>query len=485
MLRVNWSCVCSPNYFMRPLEILLLFITSLLLILTIFRPDLPHKFFLGAAAVLIIFLLSHLIIEGYRWQMAPIYFTAIGMTMAAILLLTTQQPFSFSLITRGALALAGLAALFLGLFFGTVLPITKLPAPTGPYKVGTTTFLLEDKDREELYSTDPNDRREFMVQLWYPIDPDFSAEKSQYVGNLDIVGPALADRLDLPRFLLGHLNLIKTNSLINAPLTLEGEQFPLILFSHGVMGIRMQNTFMMEELASNGYIVASPDHTYDAVFTVMPDERVIFHDAQALFPKDESRVTSGRRLIEVRKDDLSSIIDEMDRLNLDASSIFFNRIGLNKIGLAGHSAGGGTVLSSCLQEEFCDVVIALDSWVEPIIEDELSNQLIVPALYMNSAEWLGIDNREGGLALAFGASAPGIIVTIEGANHNDFTDIPLLSPMARFLGLAGTINSQKVHRIINDYSIAFLDHFLRGEAGTLDDLSLPKYPEAFVEFHEP
>jgi hypothetical protein len=278
--------------------------------------------------------------------------------------------------------------------------------------VGTTSFLLKDEDREEFYSKDLNDRREFMVQLWYPIDPDYSAEKSQYVGNLDIAGPALADFLNLPRFLLGHLNLIKTNSIINAPITVEGDQFPLILFSHGLMGIRMQNTFMMEELASNGFIVASPDHTYDAVFTVLSDERVIFHDAQAIFPKDESRIASGSRLVEVRQDDLSSIIDEMVRLNLEPSSIFFNRIRLNKIGLAGHSTGAGTVLSTCLQEGFCDVVIALDSWVEPIIKDEPSDQLKVPALYMNTPEWLGIDNREGGLALAFGAAAPGIIVTI-------------------------------------------------------------------------
>ena len=470
---------------MRPLEILLIFITSLLLILIIFRPNLAHQYLLGSAAVLIIFLFGHLIIEGYRWQIVPIYFTAIGMTMAAILLLTTQKPFSYNLITKGALALIGLAALSIGLFLGTVLPITKLPAPTGPYRVGTISFLLKDENREELYSSDLNDRREFIVQLWYPVDPDYSAEKSQYIENLDIAGPALADRLNLPRFLLGHLNLIRTNALINAPVTLDEDQFPLILFSHGLMGIRMQNTFMMEELASNGFIVASPDHTYDAVFTVMPDDRVIFHDAQAIFPEDESRVTSARRLVEVRQDDLASIIDEMVRLNLEPSSIFFNRIGLHKIGLTGHSTGGGTVLSTCLQEEFCDVVIALDSWVEPIIEDELSDQIKVPALYMNSAEWLGIDNREGGLALAFGADAPGLIVTIEGANHIDFTDIPLLSPMARFLGLAGTINSHKAHMIINDYSIAFLDHFLKGESDTLEDLSLPDYAEAIVEIHEP
>ena len=35
---------------------------------------------------------------------------------------------------------------------------------------------------------------------------------------------------------------IKTNSIINAPLIQQNELFPLIIFSHGLGGMRMQNT---------------------------------------------------------------------------------------------------------------------------------------------------------------------------------------------------------------------------------------------------
>ena len=247
----------------------------------------------------------------------------------------------------------------------------------------------------------------------------------------------------------------------------------------------MQNTFMMEELASNGYVVASPDHTYDAALTVMTDGRVIFHDEDAIFPKDKSRSDSNRRLVDIRQEDLLSIIDQFEIMNDEGDSRFANRFDLNKIGFTGHSAGGGTVLAACVEDARCDAAIALDSWVQPILGDQPINKIDIPVLYLNSPEWLGQENKEGGKGLALGASAPSVMVTIQGAGHNDFTDIPLLSPLARLLGLAGTIDTQIAHQLINEYSLAFLEHILRAETNTLDDLSLPFHQEATVETYQP
>ena len=58
----------------------------------------------------------------------------------------------------------------------------------------------------------------------------------------------------------------------------------MLLFSHGFSGLRMQNTAQFEELASHGYVVASVDHTYDSVITIMPDSRAILHHAQTVMP---------------------------------------------------------------------------------------------------------------------------------------------------------------------------------------------------------
>lgn len=41
---------------------------------------------------------------------------------------------------------------------------------------------------------------------------------------------------------------------------------PVLVFSHGYGGLRWQSAFFTEHLASHGYIVAAPDHTYNTTF---------------------------------------------------------------------------------------------------------------------------------------------------------------------------------------------------------------------------
>ena len=46
-----------------------------------------------------------------------------------------------------------------------------LPAPTGRYQVGRVSFELVDPARVEIYSSNPQDRRELVVWVWYPAAP--------------------------------------------------------------------------------------------------------------------------------------------------------------------------------------------------------------------------------------------------------------------------------------------------------------------------
>ena len=45
----------------------------------------------------------------------------------------------------------------------------------------------------------------------------------------------------------------------------------MVLFSHGIWGMRFQNTAQFEALASRGYIDASVAHAYDASLTLFKD----------------------------------------------------------------------------------------------------------------------------------------------------------------------------------------------------------------------
>ena len=54
---------------------------------------------------------------------------------------------------------------------GAVLvPLDSIEPPKGKYGIGTQVYFWTDKNRGEVYTTDPTDFRELMVQVWYPAE---------------------------------------------------------------------------------------------------------------------------------------------------------------------------------------------------------------------------------------------------------------------------------------------------------------------------
>ena len=52
---------------------------------------------------------------------------------------------------------------------GSVLvPLDSIEPPKGRYSIGTKVYFWTDTSRSEVYTTDPSDFRELMVQIWYP-----------------------------------------------------------------------------------------------------------------------------------------------------------------------------------------------------------------------------------------------------------------------------------------------------------------------------
>jgi hypothetical protein len=64
-------------------------------------------------------------------------------------------------------------------------------------------------------------------------------------------------------------------------------------------------------------------------------------------------------------------------------------------------------------------------------------------------------------------------VYIEGTDHYDYSDLPLLTPLAPQLGLKGPINGKRVTVIVNDYLLSFFDMTLRGDSSVLFDNPSP------------
>jgi predicted dienelactone hydrolase len=190
-----------------------------------------------------------------------------------------RRAVSLQLRSRQTIALGVLGS---GLIIIVALPPLLLPIPqdlplTGPYRVGTVTVDWVDRSRVEMYSGRANEPRELMVQIWYPAQPTPSASFAPWLDRVDVLGPALAARLNLPSFFLDHLKYVNTQSYRDAPVSPAEARYPVLLFSHGWGGFRAQNTHQAELLASHGYVVVTLAHTYDAAATV-------FRAAQRCYP---------------------------------------------------------------------------------------------------------------------------------------------------------------------------------------------------------
>ncbi|WP_409491791.1 alpha/beta hydrolase family protein [Amycolatopsis sp. cmx-11-12] len=200
----------------------------------------------------------------------------------------------------------------------------SLPAPTGPYAVGSTDLHLVNHSRQDPWV--PGVTRELMVTVRYPALPS-GKPKAPYmapgVAKTVAEGDAVklgidADRLDY-RF--------PTHSRIGAP-ALGGER-PVVLYSPGGTLSRSHGTTQMEQLASEGYVVVAIDHTHEAEAVEFPDGRVA---KKALPP---SSIEVSQRMIATRVQDTRFVLDSLH---------------LTRVGMFGHSAGGFTAGETMVED---------------------------------------------------------------------------------------------------------------------------------------
>jgi predicted dienelactone hydrolase len=138
------------------------------------------------------------------------------------------------------------------------------------------------------------------VVVWYPAPAGMATEPIE-------VGPP------------GQSFFTEGEAAPDAPLAAAPAKLPFVVVSHGTGGTKMDLSWLCAELATHGYIVASVDH---------PGNNAL-----------ETPTIAGQTLWWQRADDLSRVID-----GVLASPTFGPRIDPARIGAAGFSLGGYTVL---------------------------------------------------------------------------------------------------------------------------------------------
>jgi len=327
------------------------------------------------------------------------------------------------------------------LIFALTLPAILFPqnkavvAATGEYQVLTKKFTYMDTSRVERY-TDTGKSRKLNVQFWYP------------------------DSLD-------GMN-------------------PLIVFSHGGLGVKSSNESLYNELASHGYIVCSIDHTYQSFYSTDEDGDTTWIDLgymQELFTEDpQSDIQQSyeyyQKWMKIRTDDINFIIDyimtEVENNNADMA---YTLVDIAKIGVMGHSLGGSAALGIGRIRDDVNAVIALESPFMYDIEGIEDGRFVftdkiypVPVLNVYSDSSWSILGEQPQYAANYSmlsdTDATTFNVYISGVGHLALTDFALTSPfLTSILDSEKSTTEKAVYclKTVNKVCLEFFDAYLKGE----------------------
>jgi hypothetical protein len=287
-----------PGISMSPLEILAV-LGVLALVAARWSPARARRPVFLTGAVVVAGTGISLVLLGLRWQMVPV-FTVGGIVLAASVIVVLRRrtgwvPWRMQWWLALPVALAGLLLVAATPVAAWAMPVPVYPEPTGEHAVGTSTVQWTDPDRPEPFTADPGDHRTIVVQFWYPAEAS-PPEVDRAVGGRATVEESRtviedsAEFFGIPPFLLDQVADVRSHAVFEAPAA-EGEPYPLVVFSPGLSATRTANTVLAEEWASQGYVVATVDHTFDAAVTFIDGEAVLTRNAVGDTEAETQRIT--------------------------------------------------------------------------------------------------------------------------------------------------------------------------------------------------
>ena len=268
----------------------------------------------------------------------------------------------------------------------------------GDFPVGVTTLQLAKGPK---------------VEIWYPAAAGTSGTETYDMR--DFVGEGIR------AILTGDAPSTYSYPAGRDALLADGS-FPVVLFSHGVAGMRLQSSFLTSNLASWGMIVVSVDHPSRALENFLTG----------------TATGDGGDSV----DDMLRGLELITTLGADATSRFNGHVDAEKVAAVGHSAGGGTVLAAAADRRI-DGYVSLASGVfrgGPAVEGATTTTTAPlpgkPSFFIGGS----VDALASFATLtqpAFEAApSPSLLWEIEGAGHNAFDDFCTFGNGTGIIGVA-------------------------------------------------
>jgi predicted dienelactone hydrolase len=287
----------------------------------------------------------------------------------------------------------------------------------GPFAVGVT---VVDLVKPSVTTGAP---RALATQVWYPATPGTGTPEGAFLRGAEVA---------------------------------KG-RFPLVVFSHGSCGIPNQSVFLMEALASRGFIMAAPPHPGNT-FSATCDAPASVADAYQNRPAD-----------------VTFVADSFIGFGRDRASRFFRHVNGKRLGVSGHSFGGQTTLRVAASDRRFRAALAL----APALPEEDGLVIRTPLMVMTGE----VDSLTPFPTEAIPSYDLGIgqrfLVEILNAGHCAF--IPLCAEQFCGAGCAPTnLQPPAANALVKRYAVPFLLRYLKGDRAAGKTLRPAAAPDGIV-----
>jgi dienelactone hydrolase len=313
-------------------------------------------------------------------------------------------------------------------------------------------------------------KRPILVTLYYPCDEAKAYPKSSYLD-----GEEMFRAYGLPGIMGRYLGRARGNSHEGAPISEREKSYPLVVFSHGIGGFPEEYGELVEGLASEGFIVATVNHSGYSLFARLPGGEVLPFGAEAVeaamggVDKGSSE-TIIRGLEEISADQSRAVDWLLDRRGGGSP---FPRIDPEAIAVAGHSFGGAAAVLSLRRDLRFAAGVNLDG---PLYGEALLG-VGHPLLVVSSDKAAYLDAGPGAEAQRASAivrhyfdsveacaraSRPEPnLATIAGSSHSSFGSLSSRSPFKYFDAYPASRDGRETIKIARKLVADFLANSLR------------------------
>lgn len=369
-------------------------------------------------------------------------------------------------------------------FFSTLAHAIVVSGPSGPWPVSHHVVELTDESRWDPYAPENcQHKRRILTSFFIPVYVD---QQECEIEKIDYLPPRTAEAYGKLANSMGLSNTIFQGFELEFCKASSKEQLPrpVVIFSPGFSGSRLLSAAQAQSLASQGNVVITIDHPYEATIVEFPDGTVVdgANADEAGNGTTEKAVkvgkivslsslpTNSETVRQVRSQDVSFLIDQISAPSKLGDNID-GKLDTKKIFLYGHSLGGATSAQVAFDDDRVLGGLDLDGALFGSVKEAGLDKpffLIGAEAPQNTTSYFGgfMDKVRG----------PKMLITIDETKHLTFFDLPLLLSLRNdvppdleimIAGLLGTMDGKRAASVVDSILGAVTSFLFEGKARSL------------------